>query len=397
MQDIHISRERLQWFLDVIYNPLLQSKNLVIRSVPGSGVKSLIKTVGEEFRGVAEKTVPIVIVLSVNDAISTDGRVTLRIKNLIETKHGVSIDIQKVGSVYDLLIQLLLRHEISIILVLYDIVDSGDYSKGNEASFLKGLKNARSDRITFAFIQNFEAEDIILPPEIICDVVYFPFADELSVMQSIKQYEALYNKKIPKDVKERVWLYSQGDGRLTKQLSLLVCNNVVFAGRFTQLSVEEVYQAIGEQYLDMRFEQIIEALRPESIQWLLDRQGNVSEYIAKTGLANKKIYSPLFEYYLEHRRERVHEAIRLKRSDSPLLKLLTGKEYELYRYLKEHPGLNNKNNIGFALWSSKSGEKFSLWTLDKIISNLRKKLVSHRTLGRILATRNKGVQLVPFE
>jgi hypothetical protein len=247
------------------------------------------------------------------------------------------------------------------------------------------------------FIQNFEAQRLQLPNSITCDAVYFPLADKASVKQSVKSYEVELNVSLNDEIKECLWKYSGGDGKLTKQLVLLALQKKEFVEILLHGSVKEVYSAIGEQYLNMRFEQIINALQIESIQRLIDGVSEVSECLMKTNLVatqTKKVYTPLFEYYIQNNLSVLAEVINAKKSDNPLLHLLTGKEYELYSYLKEHSGFNNKSNIGFALWESKSGEKYSLWTLDKIVSNLRKKLNSNGKLGKIVTIRNKGVQLI---
>ncbi len=125
-----------------------------------------------------------------------------------------------------------------------------------------------------------------------------------------------------------------------------------------------IYETLDSKWLDARYASIVSSLTDNTYNDLL--AGTPNEYLANIGL---NLYmNPLFNFYLTERCSTRESKNEFK---------LTGQEQILYSLLNKFKDETiTRDDISEALWGDKADENYSDWAINKVVSELRKKINS---------------------
>lgn len=173
--------------------------------------------------------------------------------------------------------------------------------------------------------------------------------------------------------------------------------------------ISELYELLGSDNLDLRFSYIFDSLLYESKVWLLEKDGETTDFLKNSGVVKKtgdsfEIFSPLFEWFLEKNREYLIKGLDKKNKStqqsnqktiSEIKSHLTGQESLIIDLLLKNDGeLVGKETIAKKIWGADWSEHYSEWALDKAISRLSNKLEKNNSEKRLKVVRNRGVLLI---
>lgn len=108
-----------------------------------------------------------------------------------------------------------------------------------------------------------------------------------------------------------------------------------------------------------------------------------------TGLTDVKgnWFSDLFALYIEN-----IEYHNVNISESDFARILSSQEYEIFSRLLENIGeVNTKDDIAKIIWGDDWIDKYSEWTIEKTISNIRRKVGGKYVIKSVYG---KGYRLI---
>lgn len=125
-----------------------------------------------------------------------------------------------------------------------------------------------------------------------------------------------------------------------------------------------IYETLDSKWLDARYSSIVSGLSPQTYEDL--KRGTLNNYLENVGL---NLYmNPLFNFYLNNR---------VIPSKEKKVFNLTGQEQVLFSLLNKFKDETiTRDDISEALWGDKADENYSDWAINKVVSELRKKIVS---------------------
>ncbi len=203
-----------------------------------------------------------------------------------------------------------------------------------------------------------------------------------------------------------------GDPNATKHFIMKVYAEPTLQEKFVAGDSSARFDLFDSVWLNTRFEDILDNLTFASKHFLLTQEGTPSEFLLKTGLVSEmpiahgyKVMSKLFELWLNHNKSRLlapveqtitqitsndNKAIGTKINDA-----LTAQELLVFEYLQKHYSeLVTKDSLAQVIWGNDWEENYSDWALDKLTSNLRKKLKETNAPFNLKSSKGKGVVLI---
>lgn len=134
--------------------------------------------------------------------------------------------------------------------------------------------------------------------------------------------------------------------------------------------IDELYEGPQGEFFNHCFEKILLHISPSSKDFLYHISPDVPIYLVKSGLVSneKRIVNPLFEYFLENRSNRYQLTNGLEG--------LSPQEKDVLKLLTDTLGTTvTREQIAQVLWPNNWQVKYSEQSIDKVISNLRSKLL----------------------
>lgn len=226
--------------------------------------------------------------------------------------------------------------------------------------------------------------------------------DAASVKLSAQNFQQKYSIQFTPKFISCLAKYSQGDPAVVLYSFYQTLNDENFMAQLTSATnTADIYNILGAEFLDWRYNLIMEKMTQNEIKALISKDTSV-RYIEKTGLLSNNgkttsYLNPLFEQFVK---TRLKSSARPKQKRDQITKPaeLVGQELLAYNLLKSRPGeIVSKDQIAEAIWGSTWEQKYSDWALDKLISNLKKKLAVLDTPAKLQTFKKLGVMLVPIE
>ncbi|MCL5091175.1 MAG: winged helix-turn-helix domain-containing protein, partial [Patescibacteria group bacterium] len=228
--------------------------------------------------------------------------------------------------------------------------------------------------------------------------LYFPLFSSKEALFSLQRRMAKYNLKLPSALVPEIINLSGGHPSLLK-----VCLRVGSEQFTTKTTKEEMLVQLSNfQEIKMIFCEIWSSLTKQeqtSLRVMADFPGRLMNLgIIRLEKGQFKVFSPLFENYLKNLGSKA-EKIAFNEKTGELLvnslaigKNLTLNEYRLLsNFVREKNKIFTKDEIAEILWGEESYEKYSDWAIDKVLSQLRRKLKAIGIDGRSLQSiRNRG-------
>ncbi len=407
-KDLYVSKRYWEFFLQSSFIPSYVNPQSAIVGMPGSGIMALLKYTSRNTAFFEQKLLKqdknrIIIFLSLDSFSDQEETTRSQLLESLETfinshkEQFVGTNLYKRVSKFQTCVQILtyLTNELEykITLVLSELEH---FEK--VASKVSQLRNIRSDRINtiYVFYHEVSIESISKGFGYISHFNYFSLFDSESVKQYILQTSQKEGHALDESLYRAIYKYSGGDGTLVKVITYKALADISFRQVLETDRVKDIWSALGEQFLIKRFQDITMSLSNESLTWLKTREGAIPIYLQKIGIISQEgnMYSPLFDYFIKNHPDSFIGKNVKEKSTNFDTAVLTGKEYEIYNFLNNNPRIINKTELAHTLWSTQAGESYSLWTLDKLLSNVRKKLKKYNSDRRLVVIRHKGIQLV---
>lgn len=237
------------------------------------------------------------------------------------------------------------------------------------------------------------------------------FYDAESIIQTFKNHEKLHNVKFSKEYINLVSKTALGDPTSVRRLMLLAARNKSFEKSFISAKgqIKDVVSLIDPTWYDNRFIDIIGSLSSATVEKLATKRfEELSEFITKCGLLNidkpgdsSKVtfINPMFEHFFTKTLPALFKSNDLnvyftQKGEKTPKDYLSGQEYLVLKYLEGYKeSVVSKDSIAQVIWGDNWEEKYSDWALDKLISNLRKKLSANSYSGKIKTLKGKGIML----
>lgn len=160
--------------------------------------------------------------------------------------------------------------------------------------------------------------------------------------------------------------------------------------------VKKLYKLIGEEWLDWRYKEIVMDLKLQTVEELKTKKLSTSEFCINTGLVSNGdneivFFHPLFEHFIKHRLD----ITLLKKSNKTINEYLTGQELKVFNLLvSKKDEVVSRDDIAKTMWDDDWNDKYSDWSIDKVISNIKKKLFENNETQTIKTFKGEGFQLL---
>ncbi len=166
-----------------------------------------------------------------------------------------------------------------------------------------------------------------------------------------------------------------------------------------------IFELVGDTALTIRYERILSSLKSASLECLLNKYNNPTDFLVNTGLViptsttNKYVaHNPLFDAFVQKHRDLIAQyldGIADVSTDLELLKKsFTGQETLLFKLFSASPDkIVEREEVAKTLWGDKWEEKYSDWAIDKIISTMRGKLSKYNYSKTIKTFKGQGFMM----
>lgn len=188
------------------------------------------------------------------------------------------------------------------------------------------------------------------------------------------------------------------DPTLYKYCEVKALRDPTFQEKFTTTkTLPKLYELVGGAWLDWRYKEIVSHLQIESIKELVAGKTCTSEFCLKTGLVNNTtngivFFHPLFGYYI-HTRLNLDQLINATIQPE---EYLTGQELKVFNLLSKNLNtIVTRDELAKTMWENEWHDKYSDWSIDKVISNIKRKLMEHMEAQTIKTYKTEGFMLVP--
>lgn len=206
-------------------------------------------------------------------------------------------------------------------------------------------------------------------------------------------------KGFSKEFVEKISTISFGDPKVLKHITIKALENESFKKAIIESTIPEAYLLIGKEWLDSRYSRIITTLQPESIRCLSKEDlEHATSFLLNAGLVQNnngrnKYINLLFEEFIKTHSDDIakNAAHAPYQQHVALAKLLTAKEFLVFSYLQDKNGtLVTRDEIAHILWGKKWHDEYSDWAIDKVISNIRKKIKKENYPLEIKSLKGQG-------
>ncbi len=191
--------------------------------------------------------------------------------------------------------------------------------------------------------------------------LYFDAPEITHLLQNeIKKSNTKANDKIVGVISE----FSEGDPKVAIYLYYKWKEDNEALEQLLKKDFKKFYETLDAKWLDARYASIVSSLTDKSYDDLIT--GTPNEYLANIGL--NLFMNPLFNFFLTERCKPRETKNEFK---------LTGQEQILYSLLSKFKDETiTRDDISEALWGDKADENYSDWAINKVVSELRKKINS---------------------
>ena len=209
-------------------------------------------------------------------------------------------------------------------------------------------------------------------------------------------YLQLKDKPFLESFKSKTAEFTRYDPTLYKYIEVKAFNDQNFQDQFIKdYNMKKMYTIIGEDWLDWRYYSIAQTLTDNTINSLTNGIKTESEFCIKTGLAWNKnkleYFHPLFEYFMKQRMD----ISKLQQARIDVSAYLTGQELRVFNILKDNNAkVVTRDDIAKIMWQEEWSDKYSDWSIDKVISNLKKKLAEHNEDHTVKTYKREGFMLI---
>ncbi len=312
------------------------------------------------------------------------------------------------------------EHGYSISLMLGDFRKAYGNNKGSSAivRILSQIKRVNPMKISLAFFceEEFTSADI----KNIKDLSLFFTQNKIKggeVLFDDESAEHLFNNhsewkdfKYPQEYIKKAKELSYGDPMTMKFLAETATDNKNFINKILAAKdIKRLYSLIDEKWLDLRYRRITNLLKKDSIEYLHQPDTKEpTEFLKDTGLIhpqgqNWDFINPLFEHYVTRDTNYLQDiakqntrttAAESSSTNKDIKRALTAKELLVFELLESNEGkVVSRENIAQVMWGKNWQNDYSDWAIDKLISNMRKKLKKHKSDKILKAVKGKGILL----
>ncbi|MBN1373773.1 hypothetical protein JW962_00350, partial [Candidatus Dojkabacteria bacterium] len=289
------------------------------------------------------------------------------------TKNWVWIDVDELleTGVIDLSFCEKNKNETFVVVVNYlDSLLSTTPEKAHRAQQRLLDLNQLNCNIAFVLISSSEvfAESLLLKPQfklLYCaNIVFMPIPDFDDSVQLMKLFFTEHNTKVFSDSVKLITRFTLGDPVIIKRVFHQILADRQLEEKLTSCKkVDLAYELIGSDYLDQRYQYIVNDLSGNSIMYLLGASKEPTDYLVRSGLINSEgnVFSELFEHYLQKNRKNLLTKAKVdKFQDINLNEVLTGQEFLIFKQLEKAKGkLVDKENIAQTAWGPSWTDSYS--------------------------------------
>jgi hypothetical protein len=252
-------------------------------------------------------------------------------------------------------------------------------------------------------------------------VVYLPRSDRKTIEIIARMYEQKNNYEFDQDFHEKLVEVSQWDSAIASYVTRKSLHDTDYETKLLQsYNIKQIYEAIGEPFLNRRFSRILSCLSDESMTFLENvanvnsnegpslkknkttKENKPTTYLIKTGLIVKEnneyvINGKLFEYFMKKKFPDIGDG-KIILAESSIKRYLTPQQIMVLKYLLEKSDakkgeLVTKEDLAKLLWGEDWANNYSNWAIDKQITRLRNKLEENNFPKKLVVVRNKGIFL----
>ena len=316
-----------------------------------------------------------------------------------------------VGSLYDLINHLTHNLNKQLTFVIANFRKAYDYGRKSEelSQLCVSLLRCNPANVSFTFIAQ---EELNEHSEERLGALYGHFIHNKvcgkdilfgkeSIKHIIQNHEDQIGYKFGKEFSSFLENTTYGDPSVIKYYIKEVISNNEIEKRLVQTKeIAKVYSLSNTEYLDSRFENIVKSMGRQSINCLLNNYQNPTEFLLNTGLVRKKkgkyvALNPLFDHYVKtHKNELQIYGIPISKASANVKVGLSGQEMIVFELFESKEGvLVTKDEIAKKIWGDEWEKNYSDWAIDKLISNLRKKLRDNKYPKTLKSLKGKGLML----
>lgn len=262
------------------------------------------------------------------------------------------------------------------------------------------------EKISFVFIAQAEVDD---PAKERLGSLFGHFAQNITYGKDIlfdaKSFDTLVRinqiggRKFNESFVEAIKNITFGDPSIAKYFVKKALGDKEFekdiSDNFT--NIKKVYSICDQESLEQRYKRIVSGMSSVSLKALLDNNIKPTEYLMQTGLLNQKgdYLNPLLQHYLETNKIALLDInVDIIESKASFRADLSAQELIVFDLLEAKvETIVTKDDVAKAIWGDEWEDSYSDWAIDKLISNLRKKLKEAGYPKTIKAFKGKGVML----
>jgi len=228
--------------------------------------------------------------------------------------------------------------------------------------------------------------------------------DEECIAQSIDMHTQLYGKKFPSEFIDKLSALAYGDPTTVKRIVMQAIGDPAYMDKFiTTEDPTRLYELVGEDWFGHRYSTLTDSLTRDSVERLINKDyGSSSDYVVNTGLVVMRgeegmytVLNPFFEYHLSVVAEDLLNNYQTTKNRAlHPSDYLSGQELIAFTLFKKHEEeIVSKDLLAEVIWGEDWEEKYSDWAIDKLVSNIRKKLSKHDYPQQLKTIRGRGVML----
>lgn len=314
-------------------------------------------------------------------------------------------------SAYLEFLKALLTEDFNLTLIIenFKFTHDGSANASLYVDLIDTIKKINTDKISFIFMNDreFDARSKDSLQKIWQYVTFNQvwgldlLFDNDSILQSITNHEQKYSINFSDLLKKKLAALTFGDPTTLKRALMLCINDANVLKQFEEsVDPASIFDLLGQDWADERYKDILFNISDSSLNALIANDyKNLSEFVLKTGLVldkddTKVLLNPLLDVFITLNKSTLVEAQRNSIRTTPN-DYLSGQELIVFKHLIENTNsIISKDIVAELIWGPAWESKYSDWAIDKLVSNLRKKLQDNNYKKTIKSFKGKGIQLL---
>ncbi|MBN2015384.1 helix-turn-helix domain-containing protein [Candidatus Dojkabacteria bacterium] len=337
----------------------LNYETVLITGLPHSGLTTFLKYVEDVYPSITKKEKVVIISLDIIQKGIKPGQLAKSIASKLRFKLNSPIYLESLSS-EELFSEIIKRgKEIIVILNRFQNLRLNPQN----FDFLNSLRSINSLKVRFLIScdisclthpQSYKRAGTLAS----ANQIILPSLNEKEIELSIKNYKKLFNWNVPLKFTREIFSLSGGNIGIAKYL-------IKYIHEYKKLN--NVDKLLKFQVLEYKVKDIYDKL--QTYKLIKNGQLNYSrnEFLKKLYIIDKnnqfkiKILEPL--------------VTKTEKSRPNLKKIFTMQEYRLYKLFTSNPDrIVTLDDISRELWGKEEEKKYSLWSIYKTLSNLRRKV-----------------------